>query len=93
MLSPFEIKRFADYPMTVIGFHGTSEDVAESVFLGKSELKISKNAYDWLGHGAYFWENAPERAWQWAETWAKKGKEACRCRSDHSDRALPESDG
>lgn len=72
MLSPFEIKRFADYPMTVIGFHGTSEDVAESVLSGRSELKISQNKYDWLGHGAYFWENAPERAWQWADTWAKK---------------------
>ena len=27
----------------------------------------SSNAYDWLGAGAYFWENSPKRALSWAE--------------------------
>lgn len=26
----------------------------------------SKNPYDWLGHGIYFWEHGPGRALQWA---------------------------
>ena len=28
---------------------------------------MSENEYDWLGHGAYFWENSFERALQWAK--------------------------
>ncbi|MDR0992271.1 MAG: hypothetical protein LBL87_05155 [Ruminococcus sp.] len=27
----------------------------------------SKNAYDWLGNGIYFWEQNLERAWDWAK--------------------------
>ena len=49
----------------VIGFHGTSEDRAEAI-LRSGEFTPSKNDYDWLGHGVYFWEHAPLRAWQWA---------------------------
>jgi hypothetical protein len=30
-------------------------------------VAISKNRYDWLGEGAYFWENSFERAREWAE--------------------------
>jgi hypothetical protein len=26
----------------------------------------SRNPYDWLGHGIYFWEHGPGRALQWA---------------------------
>ena len=26
----------------------------------------SEKPYDWLGHGVYFWEEDPVRAWQWA---------------------------
>lgn len=51
----------------VLGFHGTTRSVAESVLLGKIlDLSPSKNDYDWLGRGIYFWENAPERAADWA---------------------------
>lgn len=28
---------------------------------------MSKNPHDWLGEGAYFWENNPDRALKWAE--------------------------
>ena len=31
-----------------------------------SGLVASKNGYDWLGTGIYFWENDPVRAFQWA---------------------------
>ena len=33
---------------------------------GKERLKPSKNEYDWLGHGSYFWENSPARALDFA---------------------------
>jgi hypothetical protein len=35
-------------------------------FLKKDDLKPSQNAWDWLGHGIYFWEDSPSRAEQWA---------------------------
>ena len=31
------------------------------------ELNTSKNDYDWLGNGIYFWENSYERAVEWAQ--------------------------
>lgn len=34
-------------------------------------LKPSVNAYDWLGHGIYFWERSPGRALQWAQEMAR----------------------
>lgn len=62
----FDEYRFSDYPLTVIGFHGTSGSVAEEIFSGRSELKVSAHEWEWLGDGVYFWENAPARALQWA---------------------------
>ena len=59
--------RYADFPMTVYAFHGCDESVAKAVISGEMELKPSKNNYDWLGSGIYFWENAPERALRWAQ--------------------------
>lgn len=33
---------------------------------------IKEKSYDWLGPGAYFWENDPVRAYQWAQLpWRK----------------------
>lgn len=58
---------YADYPLTVYAFHGCSREVAEAVLAGEMDLKPSRNAYDWIGSGVYFWENAPERALRWAE--------------------------
>ena len=57
----------------VVGYHGTSADRAESV-LSSGGFVPSRNDYDWLGHGIYFWEHAPLRAWQWATR--KYGKDA-----------------
>ena len=49
-------------PNLVIGFHGCSKSTFDSVIYEHDDLLVSKNSYDWLGHGIYFWENNYERA-------------------------------
>jgi hypothetical protein len=49
----------------VLGYHGTRLDRAETI-VSTGKFIPSAHDYDWLGHGIYFWENAPFRAWQWA---------------------------
>ncbi len=51
----------------VLGFHGCDKSLVADILLGKISLKDSKNKYDWLGHGVYFWENSPSRALEYAE--------------------------
>ena len=51
----------------VLGYHGCDRRVGESILRNDEHVAISKNRYDWLGEGAYFWENSPERAREWAE--------------------------
>jgi hypothetical protein len=63
----------ADCERKVVGYHGTSMNSAELVLTGGG-FRPSQNDYDWLGHGIYFWEHAPCRAWQWARE--KYGPEA-----------------
>ena len=53
-------------PSYAMGFHGCDATVARSVFSGKTHLRRSKNDFDWLGEGVYFWENNPARALQYA---------------------------
>lgn len=31
------------------------------------DLRFSRNTYDWLGHGVYFWENDQHRAFRFAQ--------------------------
>ena len=50
----------------VLGFHGCNKDTYRKVLLGSEILHESKNSYDWLGNGMYFWEQDISRAWQWA---------------------------
>lgn len=50
----------------ILGYHGCDHDVAERLIAGKT-FEWSRNTYDWLGSGAYFWENDPVRALHWAE--------------------------
>lgn len=57
------------FARTVIGYHGCTKAFAERVLsgeIGTHEWKPSKNNFDWLGHGIYFWEHAPARALRWA---------------------------
>ena len=63
---------YKSYPLFVFGFHGCDRSVAEKVLAGEAELCPSDNGYDWLGTGIYFWENAPERALEWACAQNKK---------------------
>jgi hypothetical protein len=54
-------------PAIALGFHGCDQEVGERILAGKAEIHSSKNPYDWLGWGAYFWEGDPHRAMRWAE--------------------------
>src|ERR1051326_3497570 len=60
----------------VVGYHGCTERFARELLLGKkpiSQWHPSANEWDWLGHGIYFWEHAPQRALRWAqERYGKK---------------------
>ncbi|MCC8028629.1 MAG: hypothetical protein LIO75_02320 [Lachnospiraceae bacterium] len=53
-------------PHLVLGFHGCRQDIFENVIYHGERLKASSNAYDWLGHGIYFWEQNYQRAYEWA---------------------------
>jgi len=48
--------------------------LAEKLVAKKSNLHNSKNAYDWLGVGMYFWENSPDRAKVYGEELKKLNK-------------------
>lgn len=63
----------AESDRLVVGYHGTSAKQAE-VIVREGAFLPSKNDYDWLGHGIYFWEEAPCRAWRWANQ--KYGRDA-----------------
>jgi hypothetical protein len=58
---------YADYHRTVVGYHGTRKSVALNAVQAIQMLDWSRNPWDWLGHGIYFWEYAPQQAWRWAE--------------------------
>ena len=47
-----------------LGYHGTSAAAAESILA--TGFHASRNRFDWLGDGIYFWQDAPRRALEWA---------------------------
>jgi ribulose-5-phosphate 4-epimerase/fuculose-1-phosphate aldolase len=49
-----------------LGFHGCEKSEQKKLNSDPSYIKASKESFDWLGHGMYFWENNPERALLWA---------------------------
>lgn len=51
----------------VLGYHGCDQQVADSLLAGKTSVKQSRQPYDWLGPGSYFWEADPQRAEEWAK--------------------------
>src|SRR5437660_11570950 len=54
----------------VLGYHGCTEEFARDLLLGTKtvrEWSPSTNDWDWLGHGIYYWEHSPERAFRWAQ--------------------------
>ena len=58
----------------VLAYHGCDREIGEAVLLGKQEILPSNNDYDWLGEGAYFWENSYSRALNWAQFLKKNSK-------------------
>jgi hypothetical protein len=55
-----------DYDRTLVAFHGTRRSIADKLVAGEP-FGPSTNDDDWLGHGIYFWEFAPQQAWWWAD--------------------------
>ncbi|MGL4986027.1 MAG: hypothetical protein ACRC5H_02680 [Treponemataceae bacterium] len=67
---------YSKLPNLVLGFHGCTEQTYQKVIHEQKALKVSKNNFDWLGNGVYFWENSYERALEWAKSrYKKEGKE------------------
>lgn len=59
-------------PGWVLGFHGTYRTTVHEILNDPSgHLKLSRNSWDWLGDGIYFWENDPIRALAFAHERAK----------------------
>jgi hypothetical protein len=54
----------------VLAYHGCDAKVGEALLSG-GRFKASENAYDWLGHGIYFWEQDPRRGLEFAQLLAK----------------------
>jgi hypothetical protein len=54
--------RFDDYRRTVVGYHGTGLTAALRIVNRVDGCRWSRRDFDWLGHGIYFWEYAPEQA-------------------------------
>ncbi|KAA0590364.1 hypothetical protein J2848_006482 [Azospirillum lipoferum] len=51
----------------VLGYHGCRRTVGEDILAGKvPHLLDSRNKWDWLGSGVYFWEADPRRGYEWA---------------------------
>ena len=57
---------YSKLPNLVLAFHGCDKSVADMVLQNGKHLRASSNAYDWLGHGIYFWEQNYDRAFEWA---------------------------
>ncbi len=51
----------------ILAYHGCDARVGEAILAGNAHVRPSTNKHDWLGSGAYFWENSPMRALQWAQ--------------------------
>jgi hypothetical protein len=49
----------------VVGYHGTRGTTAHTI-LAEQRIVVKPHSYDWLGPGAYFWEEYIDRAWRWA---------------------------
>ena len=50
----------------VRAYHGTTLEAAELI-RDVGHMRVTENAHDWLGPGAYFFQEAPYKAWKWAQ--------------------------
>ena len=61
------------YDRTVLAYHGCDVRTAQRLLAGEPFMP-STNAYDWLGHGIYFWEFGVDRAWGFARELEQRGR-------------------
>jgi len=66
---------YTDNPRYILGFHGCDESIAKKLLQKNPTFKQSKNNYDWLGNGMYFWENDPNRAYEYVNEAKKRNPE------------------
>jgi hypothetical protein len=69
------------FARVVLGYHGCDQVFARGLLDGSlpiAQWAPSTNEFDWLGHGIYFWEHSPWRAYRWAE-------EKCHCDGGRPD--------
>lgn len=59
--------------MEAVGEHGTSVHALDSIL--REGFRRSRNVWDWLGDGVYFWENNFSRAREWATE--QHGSDGC----------------
>lgn len=57
----------------ILGFHGCEKFEQQKLISDPTYIRSSNESFDWLGHGMYFWENNPQRAFLWAEQKQKSG--------------------
>lgn len=69
---------YSRLPSFVLGFHGCDRSVASGIISGKKAHLPSQNSYDWLGEGVYFWENNPQRAFEFAAQFQGKPRHGTR---------------
>lgn len=62
------------YDRTVIAYHGCDARTARRLLAGDASFRTSRNAYDWLGEGVYFWEYGQDRARRFAAQQVKRGR-------------------
>lgn len=63
------------FARVILGYHGCLEPIASALLSGRLPIEQwapSENAWDWLGHGLYFWEHSPQRALDWARAKARR---------------------
>jgi hypothetical protein len=58
----------------VVGYHGCDREVVQRVLMRGEMLRASRNTWDWLGTGIYFWENSHRRALEFAQEQKERGK-------------------
>ncbi len=63
---------YSTRPGLILGFHGCDKSVLSATISGTNSLRPSTNSYDWLGHGIYFWDHSPSRAFEFARTRQKR---------------------
>lgn len=56
-------------PQIVRAYHGTTDEAAEQI-RSEGKFRQSEKKWDWLGFGAYFFQDAPHRALEWAKKYS-----------------------